>query len=320
MQRVRALLHTWLGAYYALLIEKTGPVHIHAHHGYFASWVAMVAARLLGIGYSLTLHGSDLLRHGAYLDAKLANCSFCLTVSEYNRSYLLQTYPGIRREKVLLQHVGVDVPQAHITAERADGPDACMLLLAVGRLHPVKDHAFLVRACARLKQRGLPFLCLIAGDGPERKSLHCLITGLGLQGQVKLLGHVAPDQLHLYYTMADLVVLTSRSEGIPLVLMEAMAREKLVLAPAITGIPELVVDGETGFLFQSGSLDDFVNRVEIIRSLSPRLGDIRRAARERVLAEFDRKKNLKIFSDVFLARISATAECSFHENPVLQQI
>lgn len=320
-QRLRTLLHTWLGAYYALLIQRDDLAHIHAHHGYFASWVGMVAARLLGVGFSFTLHGSDLLQNPAYLDVKLANCTACFTVSEYNRQYLLRTYAGVDPKKILLQRMGVEVPAQFIGGERADGRESCMVLLAVGRLHRVKNHAFLVRACARLKQRKVRFLCLIAGDGPERESLERLIDKLGVGGEVRLLGHVDSDQLDLYYMMADLVVLTSHSEGIPLVLMEAMAREKLVLAPAITGVPELVIDGETGFLFQSGSEKNFVQQVELIYSLSPWLGEIKRAARRRVLDDFEQTKNLRAFSDLLLGRVvSSKVECTRHENPVLQQI
>ena len=108
LRRVRALLHTGIGAYYALLLKGRGVGHIHAHHGYFASWVAMVAARLLRIDFSMTLHGSDLLLHGAYLDTKLAHCSFCFTVSEYNRRYILDHYPTIDPGKIILQRIGVD--------------------------------------------------------------------------------------------------------------------------------------------------------------------------------------------------------------------
>ncbi len=92
-RRLRALLHTWLGVYYALLIEGSGVEHIHVHHGYFASWIAMVAARVLGIEFSMTLHGSDLLLHPAYLDTKLKHCKFCVTISEFNRRHILERYP-----------------------------------------------------------------------------------------------------------------------------------------------------------------------------------------------------------------------------------
>src|SRR5579871_3721524 len=94
-RRLRALLHTFLGCCYAVRLQKLGVKHIHAHHGYFSSWIAMVAARLLGIDFSLTLHGSDLLLHAAYLDTKLEACSFCTTISEFNRRHILEHYPYV---------------------------------------------------------------------------------------------------------------------------------------------------------------------------------------------------------------------------------
>lgn len=102
LSRAKALLHTWLGACYALLLEERGVDHIHVHHGYFGSWIAMTAARLLDVGFSMTLHGSDLLLHAAYLDVKLANCTFCLTVSDYNRRYILDRYPQVDEGKVVV--------------------------------------------------------------------------------------------------------------------------------------------------------------------------------------------------------------------------
>ena len=93
---IRTLVHTLLGAYFALLLRGRGVQHIHVHHGYFSCWIAMVAARFLGITFSMTLHGSDLLLHPAHMDAKLAECNFCLTVSEFNRRYILAIMPAWR--------------------------------------------------------------------------------------------------------------------------------------------------------------------------------------------------------------------------------
>ena len=317
-RRARALLHTWLGVYYSLLLEGREVEHIHVHHGYFASWIAMVAARMLGIGFSMTLHGSDLLLHGAYLDTKLKNCAFCLTVSEYNRQHILERYPETEPGKIRVQLMGVDTG-GHICPDvRVQPANSCLVLLAVGRLHSVKDHAFLVRACRRLRDRGMNFLCLIAGEGPERARLERLICELGLEKEVRLLGHVPRQQLDSYYAMADVVVLTSRSEGIPLVLMEAMALVKTVLAPAITGIPELVMDGKTGFLYPINSMDDFVARVEMIHRSEPSLQPIRQAARQHVVEHFNREKNLSQFCDFFVAQVTGTRESNVHASPVLQ--
>ena len=177
-----------------------------------------------------------------------------------------------------------------------------------------------MQACALLKANGVSFLCLIVGDGPERKSLEQLIIDFGLPSEVKLLGYVPRERLDSYYAISDLVVLTSRSEGIPLVLMEAMAHGKTVLAPAITGIPELVLHGETGFLYRPGSLEDFVAQVEFIRGADARLQRLQHTARQYVLAYFNRNKNLELFGDLFLEKIAAHLEGACRENLVLQQI
>ena len=206
-------------------------------------------------------------------------------------------------------------------------------LLAVGRLHAVKDHAFLVRACARLRDYGVDFECLIAGEGPERHRLEFLIRKNRMQDQITLLGHAARPQMDALYGRADVVVLTSRSEGIPLVLMEAMTRGRIVLAPAITGIPEIVIPGKTGFLYSPGALRDFVAKILFLEKLMcredrnavSRLDWIRHAAQVQVLHNFNRSKNLNQFGDRFLQRI-AIPELVIqdwsppHEDLVLQQI
>jgi glycosyltransferase involved in cell wall biosynthesis len=322
-QRLRTLLHTWLGVYYALLLGNSGVEHIHVHHGYFASWIAMVAARFLGIGFSMTLHGSDLLLHPAYLDTKLNQCKFCVTVSEFNRRHILQRYPEVQPDKVVLRRMGVDSGKDDGFASLAPNENPSLVMLAVGRLHPVKDHAFLVRGCRLLKSRGIPFACVIAGEGPERGRLEGLIRDLDLQTEIRLAGHLSPPQLDACYKAASLVVLTSRSEGIPLVLMEAMTRGKTVLAPAITGIPELVSDGENGFLYRPGSSQDFVARVELVHRSASALGPLRRTAHRHVQQHFDRDKNLAAFCNLLLTHIPHTyisrdAEHNSYENPVLQ--
>jgi len=358
-QRGKALLHTWLGACYALQLQKrrgehvhvqdievqhsqvqhSHVQHIHVHHGYFGAWIAMVAARLLNVNYSMTLHGSDLLMGTAYLDTKLKNCRFCVTISEYNRRYILEHYSTIEAGRIVVARLGVDVPASELfsaaalrssTFERSivrssgdSQSDSRLHLLAVGRLHAVKDHAFLLRSCVQLRQRGLNFQCEVAGEGPERRNLERLIREYGLEERVRLLGHVPHERQDSLYRRADVVVLTSRSEGIPLVLMEAMARGKIVVAPAITGIPELVVAERTGFLYEPGSVEDFVARVLRIYSLVSaegsagdfpavpgagqldrvRLDRVGQRAREQVRLHFNRRKNLALFGDIFLERI-----------------
>ena len=336
LARAKALVHTILGACYAVLLREHKVDHIHVHHGYFGAWVAMVAARLLDVGFSLTLHGSDLLLHGTFLDLKLEECKFCFTVSEFNRQWILQIYPTVPPGKVLVSRLGVDLKKDSRPTKRSVTDPRRLRMLAVGRLHPVKNHAFLVRACAELQTQGVGFECDIAGDGPERRRLARLIRNHRVQELVRLLGHVPREKMDALYQQADLIVLTSRSEGIPLVLMEAMAHGKLVLAPAITGIPELVVDGKTGFLYESGSMRDFIDRLLVIRSLlmaharpdpdrqpfsgAQPLDWICHAARMQIEQHFNRKSNLETFGDLFLTQLTPELRSLPHANLILQQI
>ena len=320
-RRIRALGHTVMGTALAEQLAPLDVEHIHAHHGYFASWMALAAAHLLGIGFSFTLHGSDLLQRADLLSAKLRACQFCVTVSDFNRQYILRNYPATPAQKIIVQRLGVDrvLPWPGPAAEAevySDRRRFC--LLSVGRLHRVKDYHFLIQACAALRDQGLDFICWIVGEGPERPALESQINELGLQSCVYLIGHVPRADLPGYYRYADLVVMTSKSEGIPVVLMEAMAHEKLVLAPAITGIPELVEHQRTGFLYQPGSLPDFVSAVRWIHSHRASVAGIQRAAAASIAASYNRQRNLRAFAEQFLARIPRSE--NHHAHPVLQQI
>jgi glycosyltransferase involved in cell wall biosynthesis len=328
LRRLKAVAHTGLGAYYAVLLKEHEVDHIHAHHGYFGSWVAMVAARLLGVGFSMTLHGSDLLLHGTYLDIKLEACRFCVTISEFNRRYIARRFPAIDPQKIIVARLGVEVPGRSVLSGKTDrDPRRKFSLLSVGRLHAVKNHEFLIRACARLREDGLDFECVIAGDGPERRRLKSLIRRKGLQEFVMLIGHVPRQQMDSLYERADVVVLTSRSEGLPLVLVEAMARGRIVLAPAITGIPELVTSGKTGFLCEPGSLEELAAAIRFIHSMwceeertfPSGLDWIRHAAHVQVLRNFNRQQNLDNFASQFL-ELTAGHRSFPHADSVLQQV
>ncbi len=324
LRRLRTLGHTFLGACLAARLRNNCPEHIHVHHGYFASWIGMVAARFLNADFSMTLHGSDLLVRADYLDVKLENCQFCFTVSEFNRRHILDRYPEAAG-KILVQRLGID-PRFWKSFAAGRGSDV-FRILSVGRLHGVKNHGFLLLACRALKSAGVHVECLIAGDGEEKPRLQRLIAELQLQDDVRLLGQVARGQLPELYAQADVVVLTSHSEGIPITLMEAMAMERIVLAPNITGIPELVSHGETGFLYQPDSMEDFLTQMQVVRHAGPLLDKMRKAARRQVISNFNGPVNRARFAQTFSNRVQArTAAAGVavtregYESPVLQQI
>ena len=320
-RRLRAMVHTWLGAYLAAILQQEGIDHIHVHHGFFASWCAMTAARLLEIDFSMTLHGSDLLVRADYLDCKLQNCGFCFTISEYNRKYLLDRY-AFARKKIAVHRLGIDVSR---WAPIAAPGTSTFSILNVGRLHPVKNQAFLLLACRALKTARVPFVCRIAGEGEERERLQQLIAELGLTEDVQLLGSVDQAKLRELYAEADVVALTSQSEGIPVTLMEAMAMERVVLAPAITGVPELITSGKTGFLYQPGSMDDFLAKLTAIRLAGEHLHGLRREARRQIEISYDSRRNVAEVVDDLLERVNHGAQPrasqrETNEDSLLQQV
>ena len=320
-KRFRTLAHTWLGVYLAVRLRGREVTHIHVHHGFFAAWAGMVAARILRVGFSMTLHGSDLLVRGDYIDTKLKNCSFCVTVSEFNRNYIIQRFPECDWDKILVSRIGVDL---NYWRPIQAGANEVFSILSVGRLHSVKNHGFLLLACHQLKIRGVKFCCIIAGDGPERHNLEKLIAAFDLSAEVKLLGTVARADLRHLYASADVVALTSHSEGIPVALMEAMSMERIVLAPLITGIPELIRNGKTGFLYEPNSLQNFVAKLEKIRRAES-LERVRRGAREHVARYFNRNVNQRLLADAMIDRIQGTRTAGLpkawsNENSLLQQI
>jgi glycosyltransferase involved in cell wall biosynthesis len=330
-RRCRTLAHTWLGAYLAVRMRQQRIHHIHIHHGYFASWVGMVAARLLDASFSVTLHGSDLLLRADYLDVKLKHCRFCITVSDFNRLYIAGRFPQIDPGKIFVQRLGVD--PAFWRPRNHDHRQGTLSIVTVGRLHPAKNHEFLLIACAALKARGVPVRCVIAGEGEERGRLEQLIRDLSLRQEVTLLGHVPRERLLDLYAEADVVVLTSRSEGLPVTLMEAMAMERVVLAPKITGIPELVTHGVNGFLYTPNSMEDFLAKLQSIRAASQSLDldldldAVRQAARREVDLYFNSRVNLAGFAECWLKHAGGFGQSALelprketHENPVLQQV
>lgn len=319
-RRLRTLAHTWLGVYLAIVLRKENIGHVHVHHGYFSSWAGMVAARLLGATFSMTLHGSDLLVRADYLDCKLRHCRFCITISEFNRNYICQHYPSIDPGKILVHRLGVDVNFWRPVPRSAN--HLFFSIISVGRLHSIKNHEFLIRACYELKAAGLNFRCTIAGEGGERERLQSLIRKLRLGNDVTLCGHVRREQLPLLYSQADVVVLTSRCEGIPQALMEAMAMERTVVAPAITGISELIANERTGFLYEANSMQDFLTKMFHIAAATVSLDELRYEARRHLYASFNHDRNLRSWADDFLRHIDRRTDNEelLYANPVLQEV
>jgi glycosyltransferase involved in cell wall biosynthesis len=274
----------------SLAMVDEGVDHVHCHFANHPALAGWLVHRLVGIPYSFTAHGSDLHVDRTMLPAKVAEAAFVVTISADNQAVIETTCRSSAEGKVDVIHCGID-PAAFRPVDRpTDGP---LRIIAVGTLHEVKGQVHLVEACRRLADRGVDFTCRFIGDGPDRAALEGRVTEHGLAARVTFAGRLTSDAVAAALGEADVLAAPSvptrggKREGIPVVLMEAMATGLPVVASRLSGIPELVTDGVDGLLVAPGdaaALADALARLAADPRLRARLGT---AGRERVMRDFD---------------------------------
>jgi colanic acid/amylovoran biosynthesis glycosyltransferase len=293
----------------ARAIQEEGIEHVHCHFASYPAFAGLAIRRLTGIPYSFTAHAHDIQLEPAMLPRKVAEASFVVAISQANRRRIVEICGPGATGKIRVVHCGVDtarfVPAAAATAPRP------FTILSVGRLLPVKGHAFLVAACERLAAAGVEFRCEIVGDGPLNGALQQQIDAAALSDRIRLLGVRTSDDVQTVMAAADAFVLPSvptadgRQEGIPIVLMEAMSSGLPVVASRTGGIPELVEDGVGGLLVEPGDaagLADALQRLAADRAARASIG---RAGRARVLEAFDLDEQAQRLAGDFMAVVDA---------------
>jgi glycosyltransferase involved in cell wall biosynthesis len=289
----------------AALMRAHGIGHLHAHFVSEPAAVAELAARLAGTSYSLSAHAKDIyLSQPQVVRRKLAGARFSVTCTEYNRRYLADLAPGARVHRM---YHGIDRAQFH-PGLRAPA-QAVPLILAVGRLREKKGFATLIEACRVMREAGQVFRCEIVGYGEEQPRLEARIRAAGLDGQVLLSGKLAREQVIERYARAAMLVVPSQlaadgdRDGIPNVLLEAMAMQVPVIATAVSGIPELVEDGRNGLLVPPDDAHALADAAVVLlsdRGLRERLG---RAGRRAVADAFDNGRNLRLLDQLLEATL-----------------
>ncbi|MDZ7369780.1 MAG: glycosyltransferase family 4 protein [candidate division KSB1 bacterium] len=283
-------LHFILAAPVAAKIHKDGITFINSHFADAASSFAMLAAKLLGLEYGVTTHAYDIFTPQFLLAEKLGGARFILTCTKHNWEAVRERLGAEIAKKCRVFYHGID----SIQFQRKQRPhNVVPKILALGRLTPKKGFDLLLDACRVLREQQVEFHCTIVGDGPQRRSLEDQIDRLGLNAQVALVGAVQPPQTREFYEEADLFVLPCRiteegdRDGIPNVIAEAMAMELPVVSTNISGIPELVADGETGLLVPQNDVDALAAAMlRLLKNRDMRL-NFGAAGRERVIKNFD---------------------------------
>jgi len=235
-------------------LEARPADHLHAHFGTNSAEIALLVRHLDGPPYSFTVHGMDEVDNARKLHfaRKVAGAAFAVAISAFGRAQLLRELPPADWSKVRVIHCGLGADFLEVAPTPV--PDA-PVFLCVGRLSPEKGHLILLEAFARVKEREPRARLVLAGDGDMRAPLEARIAELGLGGAVRITGWVTSETVRAELLAARTLVQASFIEGIPVVVMEAMALHRPPIATYVAGVPELVRSGETGWLVPAGDVD-----------------------------------------------------------------
>ena len=270
-------------------IRRFDPEFIHSHWATYPSTVALALSKLTGKPWGYTCHAHDIFVDNQLLEAKLTDATLPITISRYNVDYLSEKISPVARQRLQVVHCGVDLPGF---AFRRDGRESS-LLLAVGRLDPIKGFDVLLLALAKLAHNGVAFRCVIIGEGPQRAELEQWIAMLDLRDHVELLGARPQAEVRALLHSATAFVLPStiaadgNRDGIPVALMEAMAVGAPVISTRVSGIPELVDNDISGVLVEGGDADGLATAIERLLGDADLRDCLARSARDVVERDFD---------------------------------
>jgi glycosyltransferase involved in cell wall biosynthesis len=294
----------------ARLVRERGITHLHAHFATVATTVARLVALMTGVTYGFTAHAKDIYHdypEDQQLRLKLRDASYVVTVSDYNVRHLRQSFGGDAAAVTRIYN-GLDLAAMPYRSPKDRAP----LILGVGRLIEKKGFDVLIDACRMLKDAGCAFRCRIIGGGERLGDLEAQIGRLGLADRVELAGPLPREVVQ--WSMQEAAVLAApcvvgadgNRDGMPTVLLEAMALGTPCIATPVTGIPELIEDGVTGLLVEERDASGLATQLR--RLLTDH--DLREAlaapARLKIEREFDVRENAARLRALFAAAAAET--------------
>lgn len=286
-------------SYLARMLKKNKIDHIHNHIGEASATVAMLASKLSGIPFSQTIHGPGIFYHPQRwaLSEKINHSAFTRCISQYCRSQCMAFSQSPDWKKLHVVHCGID--KAFISTPLlpiSKNPK----LLVIGRLEAIKGHHMLLDAATKLLSDNVPFELVFIGDGPLRSEMEQIINERKLQKYVKLLGWVGTSEVKREIESSKALVSASFNEGLPIVLMEALALGRPVISPCISGIPELVINDINGYLYPVGSLSDLTEVIKkVLNSEVKVLEEMGKRGAQKVNTEFNIEIEMKKLATLF---------------------
>lgn len=263
--KIRILYHCLEAAFLCSRLNTSRLQHIHAHFLAGPASIAYFLSRYLDIPFSFTMHASSIFTDHIMLKTQLLACRKAVTISDYNKRYLIDTYGNEFKDKIEVIHCGIDLQAFHPPVSEKPSPP---IILAVGQLVKRKGFDYLVKACEKLKANKNEFQCWIVGDGPERQRLEQIVKQGDMRQDVLLLGRKPQELVKTYLQQASVFALPSiitdegGREGIPVALMEAMAMQIPVVSTHTAGIPELIEHEKEGILVEQKNTHQLVSALE----------------------------------------------------------
>lgn len=279
--------------------------HLHVHFATAAANVALLLRRFAPITLSLTVHGPDEFYDapGQRLQEKIAIADFILCIGSFARSQLMHLSPASDWPKFEVCPLGVDASQF------APSSDAQKMksftILCVGRLASAKGQRVLIEACRQLVAAGRPLQLVLVGTGPDEAGLRATVAAAGLNDCVRFTGALNENEVRAWYGRANAFALASFAEGIPVVLMEAMASGVPCVTTRITGIPELIRDGIDGLLVSPSDASEMAAALACLMDDPDLRTDLAVSARQRVQEKYDLNRNIARLDEVFMRRMGA---------------
>ena len=277
--------------------------HIHIH---FASTVGLLIAETFPVTISITIHGPAEFEEPAsfHLRQKIEAATFICAISNYGRSQLMKASTPDQWGKLETVPLGID-PDAFMPGSTSSFERTSFNVISVARLTPEKAQRILIDAIARLVNDGRRVRLRLVGEGPDRPALERHIVACGLSGTVRLEGALNQDQLKTLYRESDAFALTSFAEGVPVVLMEAMAMEIPCVATWITGIPDLIQDGLDGLLVAPSDVWQLSAAIARLMDDPDLRRRIAKAGRCKIIQQYNLSENAALLSKVFEKRVSS---------------
>ena len=272
--------------------------HLHNHFANSAATVGLLASRLIGIRWSFTMHGISETDYpaGLMLGRKIEAAEFVACVSWFGRAQGVRLVGQDHWSKIHVIRCGLPFDRIPLKSPTEANTRT---IICVGRLSPEKGQAGLLRALAKLRATQPELRLRLVGDGPDRAALESLAKELELSDAVVFAGRLPEDDTLAEIARADLLVLPSFMEGLPIVLMEAMAVGVPVIASRVAGIPELVEDDVTGLLFTPSDWDELASRIDFLLGNEAVRDRLAERAKAKVAADFDTRKSAEQLATLF---------------------